>query len=59
MICDPVGVADIAERLGVQTQTVAMWRYRDLLPEPEWTISGQPAWNWPTIEAWAKETGRA
>jgi hypothetical protein len=57
--CDPVGTDDIADRLGVKRQTVAMWRYRKLLPEPSWTVSGRPAWNWPDIQKWAKETGRA
>jgi hypothetical protein len=56
--CDPVGTDDIADRLGVKRQTVAMWRYRKLLPDQEWTVSGRPAWNWPDIEKWARETGR-
>ena len=56
--CDPVGIAEIAERLGVKRQTAALWNYRGLLPEPPWVISGQPAWNWPDIKTWAKETGR-
>lgn len=58
MTCDPVGAKDIADRLGVEAQTVAMWRYRGILPEPKWTVSGQPAWNWPDIERWANDTGR-
>ena len=58
MGCDPVGVAEIADRLGVRQQTVAMWRYRKLLPEPRWSVSRQPAWDWRDIERWAKETGR-
>lgn len=57
--CDPVGSDDIADRLGVKRQTVAMWRYRSLLPAPKWTVSGRPCWNWPDVLAWAKETGRA
>lgn len=56
--CDPVGADDIADRLGVKRQTVAMWRYRKLLPEPSWTVSGRPAWNWPNVQRWAKETNR-
>jgi hypothetical protein len=35
-----------------------MWRHRGLLPEPKWVVSGQPAWNWVDVEAWAKRTGR-
>lgn len=58
MTCDPVGSTDIADRLGVQPQTVAMWRYRGVLPEPSWFVSGMPVWNWPDVVRWAKETGR-
>jgi len=57
-VCDPVGVADIAQRLGVKQQTAAVWKKRRLLPEPRWTVSGQPAWNWPDIFDWADRTGR-
>lgn len=28
------------------------------MPAPRWTISGQPAWDWAEIEAWARRTGR-
>jgi len=28
------------------------------MPEPRWTVSGQPAWDWPEIETWARRTGR-
>ncbi len=54
----PVGAAEIASRLGVKAQTVHTWRQRGLLPLPRWTVSGQPAWDWPEIEEWAKRTGR-
>ena len=54
----PVGAAEIAARLGVRRQTVHTWRHRKLMPEPRWTVSGQPAWEWPEIEAWARRTGR-
>jgi len=59
MLCDPVGADDIAQRLGVQANTVHIWRKRGLLPEPKWTVSGRPCWNWPDVEKWAKETKRA
>jgi len=54
----PVGAAEVAERLGVKPQTVYTWRQRRLMPEPHWIVSGQPAWDWAEIEAWARQTGR-
>jgi predicted DNA-binding transcriptional regulator AlpA len=54
----PVGAAEVATRLGVKPQTVHTWRHRNLMPAPRWTVSGQPAWDWAEIEAWAKRTGR-
>ena len=54
----PVGAAEIAARLGVRPQTVHTWRHRKLMPTPRWTVSGQPAWDWPEIEVWARRTGR-
>jgi len=55
---DPVGLAEIAERLGVQRQTAVQWRQLGLLPDPKWTVSGSPAWEWRDIVKWARETGR-
>lgn len=55
---DPVGLADIAQRLGVERQTAKTWKLRKLLPEPAWHASGSPLWDWPDIERWAKKTGR-
>lgn len=54
----PVGAAEIAARLSVRPQTVHTWRHRKLMPAPRWTVSGQPAWEWSEIEAWAQRTGR-
>jgi hypothetical protein len=54
----PVGAAEIAARLGVRPQTVHTWRHRKRMPEPRWTVSGQPAWDWSEIERWARRTGR-
>jgi hypothetical protein len=57
--CDPVGVLEIAERIGVQRQTVAVWRRRHpSFPEARWLISGLPAWDWTDIEPWLKATDR-
>jgi len=56
--CDPVGAVEVAARLGVARSTVDQWRQRGLLPAPDWTVGGRPAWSWATIEAWARSTGR-
>jgi hypothetical protein len=56
---DPVGLAEISERLEVQRQTVDAWRHRGRLPEPRSVLSGNPLWDWKLdIEPWARETGR-
>jgi hypothetical protein len=55
---DLVGEKEIADRLGVQPGTVHQWRKRDLLPEPTAEVSGVPVWEWSTIDAWARATGR-
>lgn len=54
----PLGIPEIAERLGVQRETVDQWRARGILPDPDWTVGGRPAWRWSTIRRWARETGR-
>jgi hypothetical protein len=56
--CDPVGLSEIAQALKVQQATAQMWHHRGLMPEARWTVSGRPAWNWPVIEKWARDTGR-
>lgn len=55
---DLVGPQEIAEGLRVSRATVHAWRYRGLLPPPEWVISGVPIWRWSVIETWADDTGR-
>jgi predicted DNA-binding transcriptional regulator AlpA len=56
---DPVGSADIAKRLGLKRQTVAVWRRRHPdFPQPRWIVSGQPAWDWQDIVPWLERTGR-
>lgn len=56
---DLVGPDEISKRLGVKPQTVAMWRYRGLLPEPLAVVSHVPVWEWWEIDEWATATGRA
>lgn len=54
---DLVGRAEIAERLGVPVNTVAIWRKRGVLPPPEWELSGGPIWRWEVIAEWSERTG--
>jgi len=54
----PVGQTEIATRLGVPLDTVRKWKHRGVMPEPEWTVGGRPAWNLDTIEEWAIRTHR-
>jgi hypothetical protein len=56
---DPVGIRDIAKRLGVARQTVKGWNLQGDLPPPKWHVSGAPAWDWPDIEKWARKNGKA
>ena len=57
--CEPVGVLEIADRLGVQDRSVHMMIRRDRLPAADFdSINGSRAWNWRTILWWAGETGR-
>ncbi len=53
-----MGINEIAQRLNARPQTVSMWKFRGLLPNPKWTVSGQPAWEWKEVEKWARTTKR-
>lgn len=54
-----VGIVEVALRLGVSRNTVDSWRQRPVgFPSPPWTVGGRPAWDWPDVQAWARETGR-
>lgn len=55
---DPVGIKEIADRLGVQRNTVDVWLNRKIMPPTRWTVGGRPCWQWTDIEAWARSTGR-
>lgn len=55
----PLGYKEIAELLGVKNNTVNMWNWKKLMPEPDHlTINGHPAYDPETIVVWAAETGR-
>lgn len=49
----PVDLHLIAKRLGVPIGTVHKWRYRGVLPEPDYPQLRSPIWEWETIEQWA------
>lgn len=56
---EPVGLAEVADRLGLHRQTTKQWHLRKLLPPPgPGTVSGAPWWDWAVIEEWARKTGR-
>lgn len=55
---EPVGIVEIAARLGVKRQTVDVWKIRGVLPAPRWLVGGRPCWLWSDVERWAQETGR-
>lgn len=49
---EPVGLVEIADRLGVPRGQLDVMRHRGQMPEPRWTVGGRPAWDWSTIEGW-------
>lgn len=52
MIFDPVGAQEIAERAGVQRDTVWKWRQRHPdFPQPV-TLNMGPVWQWPEVAHW-------
>lgn len=56
---DPVGVIEIAQRLGVLDRSVHKMIQRGRLPAPDYdTVNGSRAWEWRTILWWAGETRR-
>ena len=57
-VCEPVGLKEMAERLGVAQGTAWQWKKRGVLPEPDFpSVHGRAAWNWPTILKWAGRRG--
>ena len=60
-IAEPPDLVDrqlVAQRLGVSINTVDQWKYRGLLPEPDYPELANPIWKWETIETWAEGTSR-
>jgi len=56
---DIVGVAEIAERLGVGTSVVHDWRSRhESFPAPLLRRRMGLLWHWPEVFSWAAATGR-
>jgi hypothetical protein len=56
---EPLGVAEVAELLGVKDRTVHMWKYREIMPSPDWPeVNRSHAWRRGTILAWAAATNR-
>jgi hypothetical protein len=54
-----VGLQEIAELLEVETRTPHAWKYRKLLPPPDYdSINGLIAWDRYTVIEWAARTGR-
>jgi transposase-like protein len=54
-----VGVAEIADRLGVGTSVVHDWRRRHPdFPEPVRQLRMGLIWDWATVARWARTTGR-
>jgi Putative ATPase subunit of terminase (gpP-like) len=53
-----VGVAEIAELLGVRPNTVTSWRQRDQLPRPRWSLKSGPVWRAADITSWYRTVKR-
>lgn len=53
MMIELVGVAEIAERAGVQPSTVHAWRDRhDDFPVPMAALKAGPVWSWAAVDRW-------
>lgn len=59
MDATPVGQKEIAERAGVQPDTVKKWVSRHPgFPKPRWTVGGKSAWEWTDVHHWLRMNGR-
>lgn len=53
VVVDPVGYAEIGERLGVRAKTVRVLRNRHAdFPVPAVTVTGTPVWSWREVAVW-------
>jgi hypothetical protein len=53
-LADLVGFAEIVQRSGRPTQTVATWRRRPDFPKPVLSLAAGPVWSWREVEAWIR-----
>lgn len=53
-----MGVAEIAELLGLTRQRVHQLRQIEGFPEPTSVLAIGPVWESADVERWARETGR-
>ena len=53
-----MGVAEIAELLGVTRQRIHQLRQLEGFPEPTSVLAIGPVWESAVVERWARETGR-
>ncbi|MFJ9315739.1 helix-turn-helix transcriptional regulator [Pimelobacter simplex] len=53
-----MGIAEIAEHLGISRTRVHQLRSEGALPEPYDSLAMGPVWLRADIEKWARETGR-
>jgi hypothetical protein len=54
---EPLGPIEVAQLLGVERNTVDVWRRRGLIT-PRWVLAGGPLYERGEIEDWARATGR-
>lgn len=53
-----MGVAEVAELLGISRQRVTQLAKQEGFPEPAVQLAAGPVWESADVERWARETGR-
>lgn len=57
--CDVVGPQELAKRVSRPTNTIHIWRKREVLPGERWLISNVPLWCWSEdIVPWLRSNPR-